>query len=935
MVGMNKNPLGTRISARVLDVTKLTLVATALMAWAAGPARAVSCSNPFGAPAGYPTGAGAVSVVVGDFNNDGKLDLAVSNNSGNSVSVLLGNGDGTFQAPITTSVTTPGGLAVGDFNHDGRLDLAVTNTGASTQFGFTGNTVTVLLGNGNGTFTASGSYSVGSGPTSIVAADFNGDGNLDLAVASTTGGTVTFLEGYGNGTFATASSYSIPNSDNTNSLAVGDFNGDGRPDLVVTNGTGLHASGSVTILLNSGNFSFSQSPISAVQGTAYAVAIADFNHDGVLDLAVTDASQNQVSVLLGQGNGNFARTTGFSTPALNPIAVAAADLNGDASADLVEANASGALNIGLAFGDGTGAFPCGASLSAGTSTSTFQAVAVGDFNGDGKPDLAVAAFNDGGVYVMLQTGGSGNTPAGSNVSVQPVDSTTNSAPVMLTFSDVTQAGNTTLTTSASGPAPPSGFQLGSPSLYYDLATTAAYSGPIEICINYSGVSFTNLSQLSIWHYSGGFWSELSTSINTASTTVCASTPSLSPFAILQPLDSTPPVITPTVTGTLGLNGWYVSNVSVSWSVTDPESGVASSSGCTPVTLSSNTAGTTLTCSATNGVGLSSSYPITIQIDQSAPNPPLAALSPPANGAGWNNSATTVSFLPNGDVGPSGVASCTGSVTVSTETAGTTETGVCVSFAGNTSLPTMVTVRIDETAPAVSKVSVNPDPVAINTGTTLSATLTDSGSVVSGVASAEYSVNGGASNPMTGTFGQATVNATATLPALTATGVYNVCVGGADVAGNSGAASCIPLPVYDPTGGFATGGGSIASPPGADLANPNTGGLATFGFVSKYLPGANTPSGNLEFQFTAGNLNFKSTSMDWLVVTGEPRAQFHGTGTINNGTVCQFQVDAWDHSFQPGNLDAFGIKIYSCDNGQDRYSVPPTSLASGSIIIHRQ
>jgi hypothetical protein len=143
-----------------------------------------------------------------------------------------------------------------------------------------------------------------------------------------------------------------------------------------------------------------------------------------------------------------------------------------------------------------------------------------------------------------------------------------------------------------------------------------------------------------------------------------------------------------------------------------------------------------------------------------------------------------------------------------------------------------------------------------------------------------------------------------------------------------------LVVYDPSGAFVTGGGSVNSPAGADSANPTTAGTATFGFVSKYLPGRSTPDGNLEFQFKAGNLDFKSTSMDWLVVTGEPRGQFRGTGSINGATVCKFQVDAWDASFQPGNADAFGLKIFSCDSGGDRYSLAAVPLAKGSVIIHK-
>jgi hypothetical protein len=177
--------------------------------------------------------------------------------------------------------------------------------------------------------------------------------------------------------------------------------------------------------------------------------------------------------------------------------------------------------------------------------------------------------------------------------------------------------------------------------------------------------------------------------------------------------------------------------------------------------------------------------------------------------------------------------------------------------------------------------------------------------------------------------------TAAVAGFTATGVRTLCVRGTDSVGNTGAVECALLPVYDPNGGFTTGGGSVQSPAGADLTNPSAAGPATFGFVSKYLPGRSTPDGNLEFQFQAASLNFKSTSMDWLVVTGEPRSIFRGTGTINGASVCKFEVDAWDGSFQPDNVDAFGLKIFSCGSGGDRYNLPARPLTRGNIIVQRQ
>ncbi len=183
----------------------------------------------------YDVGLQPDSVAVGDYNRDGKLDLAVAKGGSNGVSILLGNGDGTFQTAVNYSVNNPQSVAVGDFNGDGKLDLAVAKGGS--------NGVSILLGNGDGTFQTAVNYSVNN-PQSVAVGDFNGDGKLDLAVSNSASNTVSILLGNGDGTFQAAEDYSV--GSNPLSVAVGDFNGDGKLDLAAANS----ASNTVSILLN-------------------------------------------------------------------------------------------------------------------------------------------------------------------------------------------------------------------------------------------------------------------------------------------------------------------------------------------------------------------------------------------------------------------------------------------------------------------------------------------------------------------------------------------------------------------------------------------------------------------------------------------------------------------------------------------------------------
>src|ERR1700674_50234 len=221
---------------------------------------------------------GTIGIAVGDFNQDGKLDLAIAEfNSVSDVQVLLGNGDGTSHAPMNYPVTAyPTSIAVADFNRDGHLDLAVANGGAES-----GNSVSVLLGKGDGTFQPKADYAVGYDPRAITAADLNGDGSMDIATADYVSGTTSVLLNKGDGTFRPAASYVAGHPYAPFSIAAAPLEPGSKPSLAVATIAGTY------ILVNNGNGTFK-----AAQGyepNSTSVVMADFNKDGKADLAVAGA----------------------------------------------------------------------------------------------------------------------------------------------------------------------------------------------------------------------------------------------------------------------------------------------------------------------------------------------------------------------------------------------------------------------------------------------------------------------------------------------------------------------------------------------------------------------------------------------------------------------------------------------------------------------
>ena len=217
---------------------------------------------------------------------------------------------------------------------------------------------------------------------------------------------------------------------------------------------------------------------------------------------------------------------------------------------------------------------------------------------------------------------------------------------------------------------------------------------------------------------------------------------------------------------------------------------------------------------------------------------------------------------------------------------------------------------------------------------------------SNITSAEYSIDDGPFTTMVaedGAFSGVSEDVTAYIAPFTESGVRNICVTGTDTAGNVGEAECILLAVYDPDGGFVTGGGWIDSPAGAYTLDPSLTGKANFGFVSKYKKGANVPTGQTEFQFKAGDLNFHSSSYDWLVVAGA-KAMYKGVGTINGAGNYGFMISAIDEALTSStDVDFFRIKIWDKEDGDAivydnqldaaEDADPLTAIGGGNIVIH--
>ena len=376
------------------------------------------------------------SIVAGDFNRDGKTDLAVTQHGQKALSVLLGKGDGSFAAATYGVGNSPVSASVVDVDGDAVPDLVTVNQGS--------NTFSVLLGNGDGTFKDSLDFVAGDAPLAAAAGDFDGDGHVDLAIINFSSQTISVPLGKGDGTFRAARSYAadlVPLA-----IASGDLNGDKKPDLVVVNYCGLDSlcgkAGTVAIFLADEAGGYRLSNTYTLGAGSVSVALIDANGDKNLDIIALNRGDKTISVLLGVGDGTFQQPLTFST-ADSPVAVVIGDFNKDGKPDLAVVGDCGSAkctepgNAEILLGTGDGSFSSGFTYPVGYAPIS---VAVGDINKDGSPDILVAngCGNDAtckspGTATVLVGDGKGNFKPAADIAL-------GNAPTAIALADLTGHG---------------------------------------------------------------------------------------------------------------------------------------------------------------------------------------------------------------------------------------------------------------------------------------------------------------------------------------------------------------------------------------------------------------------------------------------------------------------------------------------------------------
>ena len=426
------------------------------------------------------TVSGSSSVAVGDFNKDGKMDMAVVGADSTSIQILFGNGDGTFTQGPTVGAFYQGIVQIktADLNGDGNLDLAAVDLNNSV--------VHIFLGKGDGTFSQTADAIGQAGANAVTITDYNKDGIPDMIVANRYSGTVSFLAGKGDGTFTSGWASYVSEKNPTN-LVSGDFNNDGNQDFAVNVLNGQL----IAIYMGNGDGTFA-APVYYNTGMLPTyLAAGDFTGNGIVSLAVANAGDNTVTILAGKGDGTFTTKSTFATP-IGLTDILAADFNQDGKMDLVTSSSTG-NTLAYFLGNGDGTFTASSVVPAGVGP--YQ-MALGDFNADGVLDVAVADTSNAATAVLtkLSVGSSSAVLNGINI-----PGTGLHLIVAKYLGDANFAGSTSLSTSLTA------LSVVTRSVLYTSAFSVTYGKQETLTVNVSPYSNGNNSTNgeTVYFYSDG------------------------------------------------------------------------------------------------------------------------------------------------------------------------------------------------------------------------------------------------------------------------------------------------------------------------------------------------------------------------------------------------------------------------------------------------
>jgi len=857
----------------------------------------------------YDTLGESFGVSIRDMDGDGHQDLVVGSEY-IGVGVFRGLPGGTLdtRADYATGMAGPlGGLAIADLNGDGRLDIVTGNVSFTAQDG----SVTTLLGLPGGTFGMRTDYKTSGGVLSVAVGDLNGDGKPDIVASDGAGPGITVVPSKASGGFLAPGYY--PTGSFHPGLAVSDLTGDSRPDVAVPNAS-TFPSASVLAGQPGGTLDagISYGPVRSGR----AIAVADMNGDGLKDLVVA-SNPGVVAVQLGLPGGGYGPNTDYAV-AGNPRDLVLADLNGDGFLDVIVSCLT-STNVSVLMGLPGGLL--GPKVDYSVGFGSINDIAIGDLNGDGIPDMA-ALNSSSGLLILPGDGLGGFGPATSyatsggprrNLAMADVNSDGRMDVLVLTGASGSPGTVTVyLGLAGGGLAPGTGYSVG---IVPNSVAAGDLDGDglIDLAVGNFGSSTTPGSVTVLLGLPGGGFGPKTAyeAIDPRAVVIGDMDGDGRPDLVLA---NTVTVVVPAITlNTVGI----MLNLGPALAVNHPPAITA------PATASA-TAGSLvqIMASASDPDGLQ-----TVRISSTVT--PSASWLLPHGGV--------VAALPVVTASRSGTPTGPGTYTITwtaTDNASPTasaSTATVLTVTGSANQPPVVTI----TAPASGAI------FAVGT------TVNFAGSFTDNAGDTHTAVWNFDSISVPGTVNETTGAVTAGYTFTTA-GVYSVSLTVTDNSGASGTANTVGefdamVVIYDPSAGFVTGGGWITSPAGAYAADPTLTGRANFGFVSKYNKGATVPTGETEFQFSAASMDFHSTAFQWLVISGA-RAQYKGSGTIAGSTdAYDFILTAIDGQVNGGGgVDKVRMKIWNdatnavvFDNqaGASDSDAPTTALGGGSIVIH--